>query len=88
MNNKIFILILIIASLTIGINFKEIKHEIKRVMHVQYCNDLFIGNSHAINKCIKDFNALCKIYADQFSKVPPERMDTLKKILLKAFSSV
>ena len=36
------------------------------------------------SKCIKDFNALCKIYADQFSKVPLEKMDSLKKILFKA----
>ena len=35
-------------------------------------------------KCIKDFDALCKIYVDQFSRVPSEKVANLTKTLSKA----
>lgn len=49
---KIIILILIVNF--IMNNIDNIKNDFKRAWHVQYCNDMYYGNSYKINKCINE----------------------------------
>ena len=47
-NILILILILIIGYQ----NFDSIKADIKHAMHVQYCNDYYMGRAEKLNACL------------------------------------
>lgn len=59
MKNFKIILLLIIAFI-IGLHFESIasylKADIKKAMHVQYCNDIYMGRSHMLDACLLDIN--------------------------------